>query len=147
MQNGDLSNSVTPRILLVFEGALGYLEKDDGRGFSRAIRRGQWGDAVNLWKLHQLTAQKIWDVTVRQSIGIEIVTFFGAEFGGALEYRLQVDDDLPVRGVMATTPDRLARKIAYMPSLAAVYDPDPSRWLTYGGKGRHLTDPNQLNGQ
>lgn len=58
--------------------------------------------------------------------------------------RLQDQEELPVRHVWATRPELLARKIAYMADLARVYDPDASRWLTWGGKGSHLTDVNQL---
>jgi hypothetical protein len=134
-----------PKIVLVFEGALGFIDRNDRRKFDRQIRRKRWHEAAELWVLHPLMMQKIWDVAKRLSLTLEVVTFAGPqEFGEALEYRLQDTEELPVHRVWATRPELLARKIAYMPDLAAIYDPDAARWLTWGGKGRIITDVNQL---
>jgi hypothetical protein len=38
----------------------------------------------------------------------------------------------------------LSRKIALMPDVAAVYDPDPAHQFTYGSKGRVLQSVHDL---
>lgn len=145
MRNGDLSNEVVPKILLVFEGALGMILQSDRRKFDRYIAKGRWQEAVALWHINPKMALKIWDVTRRLSMNLEIVTFQGpVEFGRELEIRLQDEEDLPVSRVWATTVTLLSRKIAYMPDLMRIYDPNPERQLTWGGKGQIITTEDQL---
>lgn len=145
MRGGDLSNEVVPRAVLVFEGALGFIDRNDQRAFGRAIRRKRWDDAAECWQLFDLMVTRIWYVATRLSVTLDVVTFAGPpEFGEALERRLQDAEELPVHRVWATTVELLCRKIAYMPDLAVIYDPEPSRQFTWGAKGRILTDINQL---
>lgn len=145
MRNGDLSNEVVPRLVLVFEGALGFMPTEDWQKFDRSIRRKRWDDAAALWQINPLMAVRLWDITMRLSFTVDIVTFAGPEpFGEALEYRLQDVEDLPVGRAWATRPGLLARKIAYMPDLFRVYDPDPTRVLTWGGKGRIITRADEV---
>lgn len=145
MRFGDLSNEVVPRIVLVFEGALGVITAEERRKFDKDIQRERWMEATRHWVLHEQMMLKIWDITRRQGMNLDVVTFAGPEeFGEALAYRLQEVEDLPIRQVWATRVEVLARKIAYMQDLAKIYDPDRSRFLTWGGKGYHLTDINQL---
>ena len=79
----------------------------------------------------------------RKDVSTEIVTFLHPDFATEVKYLLDVND-IPVHRVWATTPENLGRQIAYMPDLACVYDPEPERWLMYGGKGRFLTSATQL---
>jgi hypothetical protein len=79
----------------------------------------------------------------KKDVHIEIVTYLGDEFAEALADWLD-DEQVPVSRVWSTTPERLARGIAYMPDLHTVYDPEASRWLSYGSKGKYLTDVNQV---
>jgi hypothetical protein len=145
LRGGDLSNESVPKIVLVFEGALGFIDRKDQGKCARYIHRKRWREAADMWILNELMMQRIWYATRHLSQTIEVVTFAGPEeFGEALEFRLQDEEELPVHRVWATRPELLARKLTYMPDLAVVYDPDPARWLTWGPKGRILTDPNQL---
>lgn len=145
MQGGDLSNQAVPKAVLVFEGALGVIDRKRQRAFDRRISRGIWDDAAWQWELVPLMCDRIWYVCARLSVTLDVVTFAGPpEFGEALERRLQDDEELPVHRVWATRPELLARKIAYMHDLAVIYDPDPSRGLYWGPKGRVLTDVNQV---
>lgn len=147
MRGGDLSNEVVPRVVCVFEGSLGFIDRKGQREFDRAIRRKRWDDAAECWQLFDLMAARIWYVAARLSVTLDVVTFAGPpEFGEALERRLQDVEELPIHHVWATTVELLSRKIAYMPDLAVIYDPDASRQFTWGGKGRVLTDVNQLGG-
>lgn len=129
--NNDLSNKVSPRILLVAEGALIFQRSKKGK----TIRQQ--------WVIYDMMVRRILWLFHQKDIGIEIVTYLGDEFAEELAEWLD-DEMVPVARVWSTTPQRLQRNIAYMPDLAYVYDPDPERWLTYGGKGCFIQDINQL---
>jgi hypothetical protein len=143
MHKGDLSNEVIPRILLVFEGAVGYLPDERKKAFDKAMSKRHWDDAVALWELNDLMLRKIWDIMFRQHRDLDIITYLGKEFADMLAARLD-EEDVPVRSVWATTPAILARKIALMPDVAAIYDPDPEHQFTYGSKGRVLQSVHDL---
>lgn len=145
MKHGDLSNEVVPRLLLVFEGALGVISASDRRAFDKDIKRQHWHAAAERWTIVEPMAMRIWYLARHLGHTLDVVTFAGPEpFGEELAYRLQEVEELPVNHVYATEERKLARKITYMPDVAKVYDPEPRRWLTWGSKGYHLTNPNQL---
>jgi hypothetical protein len=79
----------------------------------------------------------MWHLTWHLNYQLEVVTYLHAD---AVEYlQAWVDDkDLPVHRVWYAAPNKLARKIATMPDLAVIFDPDPAHALTYGHKGRIL---------
>lgn len=143
MEKGDLSNEVTPKVLLVFEGAVAFLPAERQKTYDKLIKRNHWGLACGMWELNEMMLRKIWDVMFRQGRDIEIITYISQEFADAIAARLD-EEDVPVRRVWYTTPAILSRKIALMPDVAAVYDPDPAHQFTYGGKGRVLTSPHDL---
>ena len=145
MLRGDLSSEVVPRLLLVFEGTLGFIDAKDRKKFDRYISRKHWTEAAELWLINPGMAAQIWYLVRHKSLTIDLVTFAGPkEFGEALAYRIQDIEELPVHQVWATRVELLARKIAYMPDLMKVYDPDPERWLTWGGKGYRITSAHEL---
>lgn len=143
MERGDISNVTIPRVLLVFEGAVGTLPPGRSKAFGKAVARKRWDDAVACWELEEMMLRKIWDVTLRKSITVEVVTFLPEPFADMLAARLD-EEDVPVHRVWATTPVRLVRRLPYMPDVSRVYDPDSDHVLSYGAKGRYLTSPNQL---
>lgn len=146
MKHGDLSSEVVPRLVLVFEHALAFIGGDEWKAFQRDLKRHRWDQAADQWDINPLMAAKIWDVTKRQSFQLDIVTFLSQEkqFEYALEHRLTEVEELPIHRVMAWTEDKLAQRIAYMPDLARIYDPDQRRALRWGSKGRFISDVNQL---
>lgn len=141
LQNGDLSNKVSPRVLLVFEGALGFCT--DRRKFDKAVQRGHWDRANACWEYNELLLRQILWLFHKKNVRTEVVTFLPAEFADTLKLAFDAMD-LPIHRTWSTTPEWLGRQIAYMPDLACVYDPEPKRWLMYGGKGRLLTRSTQL---
>lgn len=144
MQNGDLSNQVSARILLVFEGALGFCIDD--KKYQKAATRKNWERAAEYWELNELMMRRILWLFYKKDVHTEVVTFLDTPAGGFVDElagRLDASD-LPIHRVWATTPEHLGRQIAYMPDLACVYDPEPERWLMYGSKGRFLTSVAQL---
>lgn len=144
MLNGDLSNKVTPRLVLVFEGALGFLAAGNIQVYNRFGTAGKWELAAACWDLNDLMCRKIWDVTYRQSFQLEVVTYAGpGEFASALQDRFD-EESLPVSRTVASTPARMARRLAYAPDIAAVYDANREHALVYGSKGRYLASVHEL---
>ena len=141
MLNGDLSNKISPRILLIFEGAVGIC-LDKGK-HDKLMKQGRWAGAVAQWTWNEPVIRRILWLFHKKDITFELVTFIGEFFAEELE-QAAGEDDIPFHRVWWTTPERLGRSIAYMPDLSCVYDPEPTRWLMYGSKGKFLTDVNQI---
>lgn len=146
MRGGDLSSEVVPRLALIFEGSLAFISNTDMRMFDRDLKRERWADAAGRWDINPLLAGEIWHVSMKLGRTVDVVTFLSAspDFQGALEERLKDYEELPIHTVIATTPEKFERKIAYMPDLIRVYDPEPMRSMRWGGKGFHITDAGQL---
>lgn len=138
-----MSNVVQPRVLLVFEGALGHISDMYIKDFNRLGSNGQWYAAWGCWTINDGMAAKIWHVAKTQFIQTSVVTYVADSPGagdGLTEY---LDSHgLPIAEVIATTPKRLARELAYMPDVAMVYDANPESWAMYGRKGRALKNIN-----
>lgn len=141
MLNGDLSSKVTPRVLLVFEGALGFIDGNRIRTFDEYASHGDWHEAWCQWEINKLLARKIWDVEFRQGIRFTLVTYIWdtEECAAGLE-ELMDDLNLPVQGVIATEPEKLSREIAYMPDVVRIYDGNRETSGMYGAKGVYLKD-------
>ena len=148
MLKNDISNVVQPRVLLVFEGALGHIDERDILEFNKLASYGLWAGAWGCWSVNDLMAAKLWDVTRRQFIQVEVVTFVvppehSEVAAEGLEEMLELHS-LPVSAVHAWTPKKLARELAYMPDIAAVYDANPDTWAMFGRKGVALKNVNDF---
>lgn len=140
MQGGDISNEVSPRLLIVFEGLLGILPDSKARAAESVARKARrWKRAVKTYEINEPMARAIWDVTWRYHQSVDVVTYLGDEFADALRDRLD-EESLPIGHVMATEHHLLARRLAYAPDIAAVYHANPEHRFTYGSKG-YLISP------
>jgi len=144
VQNGDISNVVSPRLVIVFEGLIGLLPGPAARAKEQAYRKAKrWSRAANVYEINEQMAKHIWDVYSRTDYSIDVVTYLGDDMAEAFA-DLMDRESLPIGNTFATTPDQLSRRIAHMPDLAAIYDPDRSNQFKFGSKGR-LTDPTTPN--
>lgn len=140
MDKGDISNEVSPRLVVVFEGMLGILPERSGAGLLTQVRKfrskqGQAKRAVSDYEINEPLGAVIWDTVWRFRYSVDVVTYLGEDFAEALTERLDFEG-LPIGRVWADDPMRLARRIAHMPDLAAIYDNE--NHLMFGGKGRTL---------
>jgi len=148
VQGGDLANDLLPRLVLVFENLVGILpEQVRHRAvYSSFVKAKRWRRAVNLLQVNEPLARQMWHVTWHLNYQLEVITYLHAD---AVEHvQAWVDNnDLPVHRVWYAAPNKLARRIATMPDLAAIFDPDPAHQLTYGKKGRIINpaQPDILN--
>ena len=146
MRNGDLGNSPVPRIVIVFENAIGFLPDDKRAEWKRLSQEGKWHAVARLFELDQLMLRKISDLTFRFDISVDVVTYCGPSgFARALE-RVFERENVPVRIVQSTTPERMARRTSFEPDIRAIFDANPDHQLVYGRKGVYLTDWRQLGG-
>jgi hypothetical protein len=150
MQGGDISNEVVPRLVIAYEGMLGVLpEKPEkyvtelvARKFGRRARQAK--RTVDAYEINDALARVIWDTVWRFKYSVDVVTYLGDDAVEPLEARLDAEG-LPIGRVWATTPERLARRLPYMPDVAAIFDNE--HHLIYGSKGRALpANPTTLIG-
>jgi hypothetical protein len=144
VKDGDLSNQVSPSLLIIFEGAIGVLKEEDREKFlDAALTEANPRKAIDYFYLNDIYLRKINDLVWRKGFNIEVITFMDDDMAKAIADRLD-DENVIVHDVWATQSNRLARQLAYMPRVACVYDPNPAHRFRYGSKGVLLTDPNQI---
>jgi hypothetical protein len=136
VQGGDLSNELVPRLVLVFEHLVGVVPNSlEQVKFSTFVRTRRWRRAVNVLVVNDLLAKQMWHVTWHLHHQLEVVTFLHPDAVEPIADWID-REDLPVHRVWNTEPNKLARKVATMPDLAAIFDPDPAHVLTFGRTGR-----------
>lgn len=144
MQDGDLSNDVAPRALMVFEGLIAYPDEGvlDGLALRAAVRTHRWPTVLKHWQFDDTTVKQMFDMAYRRNLRFDVVTFlYSVEFAVALYEHLSDLMGFPVSNVLhfADAQD-LARNLAFMPDVRIVYDGDRSRVGAYGGKGKLVLD-------
>lgn len=146
MRGGDLDNSPVPRLVVVFENALGYLP-DQRRGRWRELKTARdWDGLARLFDLDQMMLRKITDLTYRFSVSVDVVTYCGPEAFAEALARLLDRENVPVRIVFSSTPERMARRTSYEPDIIGIYDANEQHSMAYGPKGVYLTWYQQLGG-
>lgn len=143
MLKGDLSNSVTPRLLIVFEGLVGYMPKAKERQYKFDLRLHAWEQAVRLFEVNEPMARQIVDATWRRDYAVDIVTFLG---NWTMPYLADLLDEwgLPVGNCWAEDPELLARRLSYAPEVAGVFHAFPDMRFTFGSKGYLLDSGNPV---
>jgi hypothetical protein len=141
MQGGDLSNSVVPRLVIVWDNLLGVLPSKPAEAkFSTYIRFKRWKKAVSLFEINEGMARQIWDLTWRKNFAVDLVTFTaGDDFAEALRERIEDREQLPIGHVWFEEPNNLSRSLAYRPDIACVIHANPHHQLTFGSKGRFIS--------
>lgn len=138
MQNGDIGNTVVPRLVIVWEHLLGLLpDKTHEAKAATYLKLHRWDRAAKTFELNTGLAHQIWDVVWRMNYQVEVVTYLDEKMIEPIEAWIE-RHDLPISRVWADDPDKLSRRLAHMPYVAAVYDPDPAHRFRFGAKGRFM---------
>jgi hypothetical protein len=135
MQANDLSNASSPVVYVVWEGLIATT--GDARRFGWYLRTHRPAKALAVYETHTRAVVAMWQVMRRGAFRFGVVTFLPAPVAALLGERLD-QDHVPYAELIATTPEEFSRRMAFMPWLAAVIDPDASRLLLYGSYGRHV---------
>lgn len=144
MKKGELSNTVLPRVYIVFEGLVGIIPDTKSKALEALARkRKQWDKAVNQYVLNEPTKQGARDLYWRYNFRIDILTFHGADFADAVRNKLD-QKNLLFGDVVAYEEQELMYELTYDRSILAVLDPAEERMLRWGSKGKYCT-PDQLN--
>lgn len=140
MEKGDISNEVSPRLVVVFEGLIASLpEGAKARAqYDSLVKKEKWSEALALFEINELMAKHVLDLVWRQRFTVDVVTFIGPEMAELIEKRMD-DEGIPIGRVFHTSSVLLGRSVAYRPDIAVIYDPDPSHRFTYGSKGRIMS--------
>lgn len=140
MQGNDLGSGVQPRLILVFEGLIAFLPNKKAEvTYGASMRFHRWGRAVNQFVMNEHMEHRIYDVTYNKGYNVEALTFLGDPMADKIMEWID-EHYLPVGRVRSHSPDELAKKVAYMPDVAAIYHPFKDMTFKFGGKGRYL-DP------
>jgi hypothetical protein len=144
MERGNLASGTCPRIGIIWEGAIAVCT--DTKRFAKLAAKQRFNEGLSYWQPVELVVRKLLWLYHKKSVNLEVITFLPIEDGDfEAELGLWLDrQGIPVYGIMQTTPEWLARQIAYMPDLVKIYDPAPERWAMYGGKGEYLDKVEQL---
>ncbi|MFI6512958.1 hypothetical protein ACIBCT_35615 [Streptosporangium sp. NPDC050855] len=139
MQGGDLSAEVMPTVLVVFETVIATPPAAPPKRLFRKSAPPAAADCA----FDSTAEAALWRLTLNADINVEIVTFRGEEFAASIRELLN-EHNYPARTAWAApSPDALARQLAHMPHVLAVYDGDSTRQFTYGGRTRVVTSHNK----
>jgi hypothetical protein len=134
MRGGDISATVSPRFVVVFEDLLGFPPKEPVHTRTRLGRKVDHSNDARYWEINDQLARSIWDVVSRYDYSVDVVTFIDPEFADQIRERLD-DERLPVGRVWFEQPHQLARRLAYSPDIAGVFFASPEYRFTFGSKG------------
>lgn len=143
MFRGDLSNVVVPRILVVFEGAIGHLREEDLKKFYKYQSKRRFAEALECFDVSELMLASILRVCMRDNLNVSLVTWMQQGMAEAIA-ELMNYYSVPVRGCVSESPYLLSAKLPYNPDIIAVYDPDPEHVLIFGSKGVLLDSPGRI---
>jgi len=141
--NGDLSNEISPRVLIVFEGLIGWLPPEKVDEYVKHKDAGHWNSAISCFTINNQVLNKILYLTWKSNYNIHVVTWFPEAAAETIQEKLEMFS-IPVRSVFSSSPEALAKMLVYNPDIVAVYDTVPQHVLTFGSKAKLITDINQI---
>lgn len=131
MQNGDLSNEISPRVYVVFEGTIARPRHEQ----SRSLRRKLLGTRLSDYETDPVVTMHLWDIWHRMGVRFDTVTFAFA--AGEVQRMIDEDENLPVNTAYAfPSRDDFAKQLAFMPWVTHVVDHE--RPLAYGSRASTL---------
>lgn len=168
MLGGDISGDLeasTPRVMVVWEGymasspeslpkaskqgprppRLGKLVKSGRMAFA-ALKGGDpiddyWRTTISAYTINMKVVDAMQQLAWRTNIGFDVITYLPVAAGDHLDDWLNLHWS-HFGPVMHTSPEILARRLAHLPAVQVVCDPDVTRALMYGSKGLHVSPSN-----
>lgn len=143
MQGNNLSNTVAPRLVVIFEGGMAYMPSENVDKFLEFKRKNKWWKVIECYQYFPAVIAQIERLNRNTNVNFEVCTWMGDDAAEAIANDLD-EMSLPIRSVWSSTPDELGRSLVWLPDIAYIYDPDPDHLLKYGKKGVLFKDANQL---
>jgi hypothetical protein len=133
VERGDISNTSSQRMVVIFEGLVGNLPSRRRREASVWRRMKQWKRYVGCWEWDHHNTTRVRDLTFHRSQNITLVSFMGEDCEDALQ--LAADrHHLGVRVECYDSAGEFARSLAYQPEVSHVVH-TPAHWTyTFGSK-------------
>jgi hypothetical protein len=134
VQGGDISNEAGPRIVIVLDDLLLRVPKESRRAERLWVRAKKWKRAAATHVLDADVHKYMWDLIWRSNLSVDLSTFKSEVYAEAIRDRL---DSLGVSfgNLMVTTPEALARQMAFLPHVVRVYYAVPERDFMFGDRG------------
>jgi PHP family Zn ribbon phosphoesterase len=137
MQNGDISNEIKPRILVEFEDLLGNPVEEKRRIFRTNRKKTPH---IDNWALNDQVARVINHMVYHLRQNVEVITSHDYEFADELKRRLD-QRRVWAQDAWSYKPEALARELAFMPYVAALYTANPQHMMLYGPSKARLVTP------
>lgn len=135
MEGGDLSNQIANRFLWVWDGLVAVPPSErKSRLWGRAFGKNK--SMFMDMEPNGLIQSVIFDLAWRHDVRQDVVTFWpGAHREWLQEWCER--ENMPLTYYYAHTPGGLLRRLAYMPEVVRVFDPDPDRAGTWANVGTY----------
>ena len=143
MLNGDLSNRTAPRVLIVFEGLIGHLPAEKVPSYEKLMNELRWDEVIYLFDLNNQVLNKVLYLTWNADYNFHVVTWYPKEAAEAIQEKLEALS-IPIRSVMSTTPEKLAKILVNNPDIVAVYDTVQQHVLTFGSKAQLVREVSDI---
>lgn len=142
--NGDLSNVSAQRVLLVFEGLVGYLPANKVSAYEKYYEDKHWNSIIQSFDIDSNVINRILYLTWKANYNFHIVTWY-ADNQAAEAIAERMDTlSVPIRSVFWSTPPRVAKMLVNNPDITAIYSPTPEHVLTFGSKAVLVTNVSQI---
>lgn len=129
MKNGDLDNSIVPRVYVVFEGTIAQARPK--KGLSRRL----FGLMLNDYDIDPEITKHLWDMWQRLGVRFDAVTF---DFDADDVQRVIDKTNLPIHTTWAfLNRESFIRSLPHMPWVTHVVD--HAAPMAYGGRGGSLS--------
>lgn len=138
MQDGDISNAVAPRFIIVFEGLIGRFSDGAAERSESYLRRlRQWKRAAECWEIDPQVVAHMWDMILRFDVQVDTATYLPPKYAEHIEKRLE-QANVPSGHFHVTSPEQLTKSLAYMPYVRKVFYRIPERLFVYGDRGVYV---------
>lgn len=146
MKDGDLSNRTPSRVIVVYEGLVAQPPSKPAVRVQEQlyVRFRRWTKAAALWEFDDSMLAHLWDAAWRWDLPVDIATYLPAAYAEAHVQRLERLHLSFGHFDVYDSPESLARALLHMPSVASVVYSYPPRPLLFGGRGRYLEAPAEV---
>ena len=142
MQNNDISNERSAKLVFVFDGLVGRVPEDETKVADRLRKRGKWSQLARVYEVDTKMGAHLWDIVWRSPFSFDIVSFEtdAEEWYESLERLLERANVPYSRLEVYDNPNDFAQHMVYAPNILRVYHSRSDWWAKFGDKGEWITD-------